>query len=116
MIIHEHIPKRKAKKPNYKQRALKASWEELLRKYDVKPTVRKTTKLVTNTSPSVILSPGRSTDHIASLDTGAGLAPKRESPKYTGDNVIGIGQMHKSNAVPIFKASDAEDIAKMRRN
>lgn len=116
MIIHEHIPKRKAKKPNYKQRALKASWEELLRKYDVKPTVRKTAKLATNPSPAVILSPGRDTRHIPSVDTGQGLAAKRESPKYTGDNMLGIGQMHKSNAVPIFKASDAEDIAKMRRN
>jgi len=29
--------------------------------------------------------------------------------------MIGLGQLHKSNTVPIFKAQDAVDIAKMRR-
>jgi hypothetical protein len=29
--------------------------------------------------------------------------------------MIGIGQLHKSNAVPVFKQEDAADIAKMRR-
>ena len=42
------------------------------------------------------------------------VAPKREK-QYTGDKLIGIGQMHKSNAVPIFKQEDAEEIARMRR-
>ena len=41
---------------------------------------------------------------------------KRETPKYTGDLLIGIGVMHKSNLVPIMRGtSQAEDIAKMRR-
>ena len=30
MIIHPHIPKRKAKKPNAQQRALAANWQEIL--------------------------------------------------------------------------------------
>ena len=34
---------------------------------------------------------------------------------YTGGNILGIAQMHKSNAVPVFKAEDAVDIAHMRR-
>jgi hypothetical protein len=34
---------------------------------------------------------------------------------YTGNNLIGIGQMHKSNAVPIFRKEDAIAIAQMRR-
>jgi hypothetical protein len=41
-------------------------------------------------------------------------APKREM-KYTGDKLLGIATMHKSNAVPIFKQEDAEEIARMRR-
>lgn len=57
----------------------------------------------------------RSTADIPSLDSGIGVATKRESPTYTGSAMIGIGQMHKSNAVPIFKQQDAEDLAKMRR-
>jgi hypothetical protein len=41
-------------------------------------------------------------------------APKREM-KYTGDKLLGIATMHKSNAVPVFRKEDAEDIARMRR-
>jgi hypothetical protein len=44
-----------------------------------------------------------------------GSATKKESPKYTGGNLLGIGTLHKSNAVPIFSKEDAEDQAKMRR-
>ena len=57
----------------------------------------------------------RSTRHIPSLDTGIGVATKRAAPVYTGDKMIGIGQLHKSNAVPVFKQEEAEDIARMRR-
>lgn len=115
MIIHPHIPKRKARKPNAKQRALQASWQAILDKYDVKPAVRKPTKLVTNNSHTVVVDPSRSTDHIPSLDSGKGIAAKKPVQQYTGDAMIGIGQLHKSNAVPIFKAEDAIDISKMRR-
>ena len=34
---------------------------------------------------------------------------------YTGDKMIGIGTLHKSNAVPIFSNDDAKDQASMRR-
>ena len=34
---------------------------------------------------------------------------------YTGDKIIGIGTLHKSNAVPIFSDDDAKDQALMRR-
>lgn len=41
---------------------------------------------------------------------------KRESVKYTGDLIVGIGTMHKSNAVPIMRGTnEAKDIANMRR-
>lgn len=39
----------------------------------------------------------------------------KEIPKYTGDKLLGIAVMHKSNLVPVFKAEDAVDIARMRR-
>ena len=42
--------------------------------------------------------------------------PRRESQKYTGDLIVGIGVMHKSNLVPIMRGTDeAKDIAQMRR-
>lgn len=52
---------------------------------------------------------------IPSRDTGGGSTAKSLTPVYTGDKIIGIGTMHKSNAVPIFSKEDAEDISKMRR-
>ena len=64
---------------------------------------------------SVVIPEHRSTRHIHSLGTGIGVATKREALMYTGDNMIGIGQMHKSNAVPIFKQDEAKDLANMRR-
>lgn len=56
----------------------------------------------------------RSND-IPSLGNTIGIAPKRESPKYTGTLIKGIATMHKSNAVPILNKEEATDIAKMRR-
>ena len=40
---------------------------------------------------------------------------KPEPKVYTGDEIIGIAQMHKSNAVPISRKKDAIDTANMRR-
>lgn len=44
-----------------------------------------------------------------------GNAPKKESLKYTGDAMIGITTLHKSNAVPVFDLDYAKECAKMRR-
>lgn len=43
--------------------------------------------------------------------------PCTKSPEkvYTGSAIIGIGTLHKSNAVPIFSNEEARDISKMRR-
>ena len=118
MIIYPYIPKRKPKKPNAKQRAQRASWQALLKKYDIKETknpIQKSPHIIAVDHPSVIIDPSRSTKHIPSLDTTAGGTGKKAVIQYTGDAMIGIGQLHKSNAVPIFKAEDAIDISKMRR-
>jgi hypothetical protein len=112
MLIYSNIPKRKKRKPNAKQRALQASWEEILNKYEVKETKK---RIISRPTPVRIIRDGADTSHIPSLDTGYGAAVKKESPVYTGDAMIGIGQLHKSNAIPIFQAEDAVDISKMRR-
>jgi hypothetical protein len=116
VIVHPYIPKRKPRKPTAKQRALRDSWQELLKKYDVKETkVLKSTRVDAIDHPVTVVDPRRSTSHIPSVDTGQGIAAKKEVQQYTGDAMIGIGQLHKSNAVPIFQAEDAVDISKMRR-
>jgi len=49
-------------------------------------------------------------------DNGRGNTNKKESLMYTGDKLLGIATMHKSNMVPVFDSQSAEDLAKMRRN
>jgi hypothetical protein len=56
-----------------------------------------------------------SSSNIPSKDSGIGNAFAKDSQVYTGDAMIGIGQLHKSNAVPIFSQEEAIDISKMRR-
>ena len=38
---------------------------------------------------------------------------RRESPKYTGDFIIGIATLHKSNAVPVSNPKYAREISEM---
>ena len=60
----------------------------------------------------------RETPNYPSLTSpsSGGSGTYKETQKYTGDLIVGIATMHKSNAVPVMKGtSQAEDIAKMRR-
>ena len=44
------------------------------------------------------------------------LTSKRKENFYTGDQLVGVATLHKSNMVPVRKDSnDAKDIARMRR-
>ena len=112
MIIHPPLPKKKKRKPNAQQRALAASWEDILRKYDVKPQNK---SVAQRAAPVRVIRDGSSTSHIPSLDSGLGNTPKVFSMEYTGEAMIGIGQLHKSNAIPVFSQEEAVDISKMRR-
>jgi hypothetical protein len=100
-----------------KARELDAEWKELLRRQGVEAEKKKQARAM-KAEPLVYNLTGTTdragTAHIPSRDTGgnASLAPAK---MYTGSEMIGIGQLHKSNAIPIFKKSDAEDLAKMRR-
>jgi hypothetical protein len=113
-MIYTTIPKRKPKKPNAAQRQLQAEWEAIQQKYAPKKTVKvpkKELKDVYKLSTPV----GRETNkHYPSLDTG-GVAVKKETMMYTGTKMIGIGTLHKSNAVPVFCDDEAIAMANMRR-
>ena len=100
------------------------SWNELLEKYDAKVVVEKPKQVRTNSSKAVAsyrsdwrsrVDPRRLTDHIPSRDTGVSVAARPADKVYTGDAMVGIGQLHKSNAIPVFSKEDAVDISKMRR-
>lgn len=47
---------------------------------------------------------------------GIGVADtKRDEKVYTGNKLMGIATMHKSNMVPVFKQEDAEEISRMSK-
>lgn len=98
-------------KPKLKPRKEREEYEAWLKKHQVN-------KRVTFGKPvsSVKIPPGRSsTRHIPSIDSGFAVAAAPARKVYTGNKIIGIGTLHKSNAVPIFSDEEAKDIAKMRR-
>ena len=94
-----------------KARELEASWNELQAKHQSKVV------LPTNTGWSYSLKApaGRESTRIASRGDMVGNATAKPTQMYTGDKMIGIGQLHKSNAVPVFKEEEARDLASMRR-
>jgi hypothetical protein len=97
-----------------RHRALTAEWEKMMKTYD---SSSKTKQKVEKLSYSLTTPPGRITNtHIKSLDTGhTGAVASKAIPQYTGTKMLGIGTMHKSNAVPIFTDEEAKSISSMRR-
>jgi hypothetical protein len=101
-----------------KARDLDESWKELQKKWAVEAEDKKRKRALSAEPLSYKLSTpaGRATsNHIPSLNSGAGVATLAPAKVYTGNKIKGIGTMHKSNAVPIFSDEEAVAIANMRR-
>ena len=100
-------------------RDLDASWKGILKAQGIAAEDKKRRRAMQAEPLQYNLSSTNdraSTRHIPSLDTGhSGALCTKEIPKYTGPELIGIGQLHKSNGIPIFRKQDAEDLARMRR-
>ena len=100
-----------------KHRELESDWKELLKRQGIEQEDKKRKRaMVAEPLVYKLETPvGRTnTKHIPSRDSG-GVAILKPTQMYTGTEMLGIGQLHKSNAVPIFRQQDAEDLAKMRR-
>lgn len=99
-----------------KARELDASWKELQKKYELDAEAKKRQRALSAQPLTYKLStpPGRATPHYPSRVT-EGHSTATVHKVYTGDKVLGIATMHKSNAVPVFRAEDAVEISKMRR-
>jgi hypothetical protein len=100
-------------------RQLDADWKELQKKWEVDADDKKRKRALAAEPLSYTLSApaGRETQRIASRDTGhSGAVRTKDIPKYTGTKILGIGTMHKSNAVPVFSDEEAKAISTMRRN
>ena len=101
-----------------KSRELDASWKELQKKWEVDADQTRRTRALKAPALEYKLTtpPGRTTStNIPSRNTGDGIGASKAIPRYTGTKMIGVGTMHKSNAVPIFSDEEAHDIATMRR-
>ena len=128
MLIYTNQRSRK-RKPTAKQRQLQAEWQELVNRTKTISFAQKPSKKVNRTKLHFSADKKvnntqfsadnkryiRETEYIPSRDTGYYNTFKKADLYYTGDNMKGIGTLHKSNAVPIFTDEEAKDQAKMRR-
>lgn len=114
-IIYLSTRSKKTRKQKQKQ---KDAWELYKEKYGLSENKGRTQQVVKTWAEPKLMSirPG-ALDHKQhkSLNSGAAVATKTARPVYTGDQMIGIAAMHKSNLVPIFSSESAHDVSKMRR-
>ena len=105
--------KRKVRKKTQSQLAAERDHEKFLKKMgigsrsSVGSEQRSSKPWVTGSSPV------ESTKPTVMYDSSMA---KKEEMVYTGTEIIGIAQMHKSNAVPIRGKKQAQEVAQMRRN
>ena len=100
-----------------KARALDEDWNSLMKKWGADQREQRAARAL---KAPVYVPPranyrGADQPRLPSLDSGAGVAAMPAPKVYTGDKIVGIAAMHKSNLVPVFNAEAAQDISKMRR-
>jgi len=100
-----------------KARELDQSWKELQAKWGVEAEEKKRKRALSAPTLSYNLSApsGRTTSNNIPSRVTAGGSTAPVHKVYTGDKIIGIATMHKSNAVPVFSDEQAVDISRMRR-
>ena len=101
-----------------RSRELDVEWKKLLKSHGEAQEEKKRQRALTAETLSYKLSTpvGRTnTNNIPSRNTGDGIGSSKVIPQYTGPKMLGIGTMHKSNAVPIFSDDEAKSISSMRR-
>ena len=98
-------------------REVEAGWADLQKKWQVDAQAASKTRALKAKPyvPPKLAYRGSDEQRVASLNTGWHTCAKTPDKVYTGDKIIGISQMAKSNAVPVFNQQAAIDIARMRR-
>jgi hypothetical protein len=101
----------------HRARQCQESWSDLKEKYNLPNIARTPTQLKGKGTKYVPPQPYRrdTGPRYPSLDTGAAIAARAPDKVYTGDAMIGISVLHKSNGIPVFRDEDIKDISKMRR-
>ena len=111
--------KRKSKNKTKSLLTAEAEHEKYLRKMGVHPDQRKQNRA----RSSVRLERTAHNGHVGGSNPSGptntimynSSMAKKQQKIYTGTEIIGIAQMHKSNAVPIRGKKQAIEIARMRR-
>jgi hypothetical protein len=93
------------------------SGQRLLTEHSVTPEQKRQRRALAAKpyTPPVLNYRGAEQPRIPSLTTTGAPCVKPPAKVYTGDKMIGISQMPKSNAVPIFNPDHIIEIARMRR-
>lgn len=100
-----------------KAEMLDSEWQELQKKWGIEAEERKRTRalkskpFVPKVNPR--LAELRSTASLP--DAHVGAVTIKQTPQYTGDKIVGISTLHKSNAIPVFSKQEAIEVSKMRR-
>lgn len=118
MFIHGYIPKSKKKKVPQRIQKENAEWLSsiAMMQTNFSRNVSIKSKPLSKPFPTLGPPPGRETRFVPSKNP-QNMSPcvKKGNNVYTGDKMLGIGTLHKSNAVPVFSTEEATDMAKMRR-
>ena len=87
------------------------SWKNILLSHGVK----KVSKNIQSVQRKPVSYRGSDLPRIPSRKDTFDPCVRPADKVYTGDAIVGISTMHKSNAVPVFNKQAAIDISKMRR-
>lgn len=104
-------------KTKLRSKAERQEYEAWCKKHNITDKKRKKTSAVS--LPAVVSTPYiRQTEKYSSLSSFVTGPVSMGVSKniYTGDQMLGIAAMHKSNLVPIFTSEGAKDVSTMRRN
>lgn len=107
----------KKKKPSKREQE-RLDYEKWLRSFDKLPKFARQQHAPDNSKLLVYelsIPPGRPLADQKSRVTAGSSTALPANKQYTGNKMLGVGVLHKSNSVPIFTSDDAKDIAHMRR-
>jgi predicted transglutaminase-like protease len=108
-------------KPKKKPKAEREKYAAWCAKYGIDPSgkTKKKKDVIRNiTLPGTVYKPFiRETVKYPSLDTGhkGAVTTGLKKHTYTGDKMLGVATMHKSNLVPIFSDDSAVEVSQMKR-
>lgn len=110
--------KLKKRKPNAKERALQAEEQKMWARHSAPLELGAKAKGIRVTASTLPVAPPKDTAPMSTEDYQrkfCGSTAPRSNTQYTGTKMLGVGQMAKSNAVPVFSVEEATEIARMRR-